>query len=209
MMRRAAWRFALLFASFALLAGCASKPPSKPQDLCAVFEEKDGWFEEWFEDAADAEDKWNIPIPVMMSTMYQESGFRAKAKPPRRKLLWIIPWKRPTTAYGYAQVLDQTWENYQEATGNGGAERDEFDDAIDFVGWYHDTSAKKLGIPRSDAGRLYLAYHEGHGGYQRGTHKKKGWLLDTAKKVDARAKTYTAQLKKCRDDLEGPWWWPF
>lgn len=198
-----------LAALLVLLTGCASKPPSRPEDICAVFREKDGWFEEWFEDAADAEEAWNIPIPVMMATMYQESKFRAKAKPPRGRLLWIIPWKRPSSAYGYAQVLDETWDGYRKATGNGGAERDDFGDAVDFVGWYHDGSAKKLGIPRSDANRLYLAYHEGQKGYQRGTHQKKKWLLDVAKKVEGRAQGYTQQLKKCRDELEGPWWWPF
>lgn len=192
-----------------LMAGCATRPPSNPENICAIFEEKDGWFEDWFEDAEAAEDHWNIPIPVMMATMHQESKFQAKAKPKRKRILWIIPWKRPSSAYGYAQVLDDTWDVYRKDTGNGGADRDEFDDAIDFVGWYHDRSAKKLGIGRSDANRLYLAYHEGHGGYARGTYQKKKWLLDVAKKVEVRSKTYGTQLAKCRDDLEGPWWWPF
>lgn len=202
-------RRALLVLLAVLVAGCATRPPSNPENLCAIFEEKDGWFEDWFEDAEAAEDHWNIPIPVMMATMHQESKFQAKAKPKRKRLLWIIPWKRPSSAYGYAQVLDETWDVYRKDTGNGGADRDEFDDAIDFVGWYHDRSAKKLGIGRSDANRLYLAYHEGHGGYARGTYQKKKWLLDVAKKVEVRSKTYGTQLAKCRDDLEGPWWWPF
>lgn len=192
-----------------MLAGCATAPPANPDDLCAIFKEKDGWFEDWYEDAENAEDRWSIPIPVLMATMYQESKFRAKAKPPRRKILWIIPWKRPSSAYGYAQVLDDTWDVYRDDTGHGMADRDEFDDAIDFVGWYHDRSAKQLGIPRGDAYKLYLAYHEGHGGYARGTFRKKPWLLDVAKKVDGRAKTYGTQLAKCRDDFDGPWWWPF
>ncbi len=200
---------ALLVLLAVLMAGCATRPPSNPENICAIFEEKDGWFEDWFEDAEAAEDHWNIPIPVMMATMHQESKFQAKAKPKRKRILWIIPWKRPSSAYGYAQVLDETWDVYRKDTGNGGADRDEFDDAIDFVGWYHDRSAKKLGIGRSDANRLYLAYHEGHGGYARGTYQKKKWLLDVAKKVEVRSKTYGTQLAKCRDDLEGPWWWPF
>ena len=200
---------ALLVLLAVLMAGCATRPPSNPENICAIFEEKDGWFEDWFEDAEAAEDHWNIPIPVMMATMHQESKVQAKAKPKRKRILWIIPWKRPSSAYGYAQVLDDTWDVYRKDTGNGGADRDEFDDAIDFVGWYHDRSAKKLGIGRSDANRLYLAYHEGHGGYARGTYQKKKWLLDVARKVEVRSKTYGTQLAKCRDDLEGPWWWPF
>ncbi|MFZ5697512.1 MAG: transglycosylase SLT domain-containing protein [Pseudomonadota bacterium] len=201
--------FTVVCFCIAMLAGCATAPPANPEDLCAIFKEKDGWFEDWYEDAKDAENRWEIPIPVMMSTMYQESKFRAKAKPPRRKILWIIPWKRPSSAYGYAQVLDSTWDVYRDDTGHGMADRDEFDDAIDFVGWYHDRSARQLGIPRGDAYKLYLAYHEGHGGYARGTFRKKSWLLDVAKKVDGRAKTYGTQLAKCRDELDGPWWWPF
>lgn len=206
-MRRAA---ALLLAlACALLAGCAASPPRHPEDLCAIFHEKDGFFDDWFEAAEDAEDTWKIPIPVMMATMYQESRFQAKAKPPRRWILWIIPWKRPSSAYGYAQVLDESWKVYRKDTGHSFADRDEFEDAIDFVGWYHDRSARKLNIPRDDAYDLYLAYHEGQGGYARGTYKKKQWLQDVARKVDSRAKTYNGQLAKCRDDLEGPWWWPF
>lgn len=187
-----------------LLAGCAGAPPRNVENICAIFEEKQGWFiEDWFDEAEDAEQAWNIPIPVMMATMYQESRFQAKAKPKRKRILWIIPWKRPSSAYGYAQVLDQTWDVYLKDTGNSFANRKDFGDSIDFVGWYHDRSAKKLGIGRSDTFALYLAYHEGHGGYSRGTWKNKKWLTDVAKKVDGRAKTYDAQLKKCRDDLDG------
>lgn len=202
-------RVVLLLTVF-LLTGCATSSPKNVDNICAIFEEKQGWFiEDWFGAAEDAESRWDIPIPIMMSTMHQESKFRAKAKPPRRWILWIIPWKRPSSAYGYAQVLDTTWKNYRKATGNGGADRDEFDDAIDFVGWYHDSSARKLGIPRDDAYRLYLAYHEGQGGYARGTFTGKKWLIDVGKKVDGQAKKYGTQLAACRDDLDGPWWWPF
>lgn len=201
-------RLALLLLAV-LAAGCASRPPANTENLCEIFREKDGWFDNWYEAADDAEDRWDVPIPVMMATMHQESRFRAKAKPPRRKLLWIIPWKRPSTAYGYAQVLDGTWAVYTKATGNGGADRDDFGDAIDFVGWYHDTSARRLKIPRDDAYRLYLAYHEGHGGYSRGTFEKKPWLKDVARKVERQAKAYGGQLAGCRREFEGPWWWPF
>jgi len=196
-------RAALLLALLAL-TGCATSPPRDVENICAIFEEKQGWFiEDWFDEAEEAEERWKVPIPVMMATIYQESKFRAKAKPPRKRILWIIPWKRPSSAYGYAQVLDGTWDVYVDETGNSVANRKDFGDSVDFVGWYHDRSARNLGIARSDAYRLYLAYHEGEGGYRRGTWKNKGWLLGVAKKVDGRAKTWDAQLKKCRDDLDG------
>lgn len=204
-MRRGGARWMAVLAAV-LLAGCASAPPRNVENLCAIFEEKEGWFiEDWFDEAEEAEQAWHIPVPVMMATMYQESKFRAKAKPPRRWILWIIPWKRPSSAYGYAQVLDETWDVYVDDTGNTFADRDDFGDSVDFVGWYHDRSARKLGIRRDDARNLYLAYHEGHGGYSRGTYKNKKWLLDVATKVDQRSKTYGSQLAKCRDDLDG-WW---
>lgn len=198
------WLLPVTWLAALLLTGCAGAPPRNPENICATFEEKEGWFiEDWFEEAEESEDHWNIPIPVMMATMYQESRFRAKAKPPRKRILWIIPWKRPSSAYGYAQVLDESWDVYVDDTGNSFANRKDFGDAIDFVGWYHDRSAKKLGIGRSDAYHLYLAYHEGQGGYSRGTYRNKKWLLDVAKKVDGQTKTYAAQLAKCRDDLDG------
>lgn len=196
-------RAALLLVLLAI-TGCATSPPRNVENICEIFEEKEGWFiEDWFDEAEEAEERWDVPIPVMMATMYQESKFRAKAKPPRKWILWIIPWKRPSSAYGYAQVLDGTWDVYVDDTGNSFANRKDFGDSVDFVGWYHARSARNLGIARSDAYRLYLAYHEGEGGYRRGTYKNKGWLLGVAKKVDGRAKTWDTQLKKCRDDLDG------
>lgn len=196
-------RASLLLALLAI-TGCATSPPRNVENICEIFEEKQGWFiEDWFDEAEEAEERWDVPIPVMMATLYQESKFRAKAKPPRRWILWIIPWKRPSSAYGYAQVLDGTWDVYVDDTGNSFANRKDFGDSVDFVGWYHARSARNLKISRNDAYRLYLAYHEGEGGYRRGTYKNKGWLLGVAKKVDARAKTWDTQLKKCRDDLDG------
>lgn len=197
-------RATLLAACLAILAGCVNRQPANTESLCAIFDEQQGWFmDDWFDEAEEAEDHWNIPIPVMMATLHQESKFRAKAKPPRRWILWIIPWKRPSSAYGYAQVLDGSWEVYVDDTGNSFADRADFGDSIDFVGWYYDRSARTLGIARNDAHRLYLSYHEGHGGYKRGTWKKKPWLIDVAKKVDRRAKAWDTELKKCRDDLDG------
>ncbi len=181
-----------------LLWGCATTPqPKEPDDLCAIFREHSGWYQE----ARKSYSRWGVPIPVMMAIMHQESTFMAKAKPPRTKCLWIFPGPRPSSAYGYAQATDETWQEYIRSSGNRGADRDEFEDAIDFVGWYCNLSADRCGISKRDAYSLYLAYHEGHGGFNRKTYKKKAWLMQVAHRVDARAETYSTQLASCEREL--------
>jgi hypothetical protein len=188
-----------------LLGGCMATPPEQVADVCEIFREKSGWYD----GARDAEKRWGIPISVLMAMTYQESSYAARAKPPREKLLWVIPWFRPSSAYGYAQATDAAWRDYVRSTGRGGADRNDFDDAMDFVGWYNRRSADLIGLPRDDAYSLYLAYHDGPTGFRRGTWKSKGWLKDAARRVQRRASAYERQLDGCRDELEGPWWWTF
>ena len=78
--------------------------------------------------------------------------------------LGIIPMGRQSSAYGYSQALDGTWEEYQKDQRRRGAKRDRIDDATDFMGWYMDETYERLGIPMSDARNQYLAYHEGRTG---------------------------------------------
>jgi len=188
----------------ALASGCATAPPKNKDNLCAIFNEKD----DWYDDAKTAADRWGASIPVMMAIMHQESRFVSKAKPPRTRILWIFPGPRSSSAYGYSQALDSTWRTYQRASGEHGADRDDFDDAVDFIGWYNHTTGKRNGIKKNDAYHLYLAYHEGHGGFKRRTFKNKTWLKKVAKKVSARSTMYRRQLNGCRDSLESSWW-PF
>ena len=192
------------FICLLLLSGCASVPTNVDQ-ICDIFAEKSAWFEH----AHDSEKTWGVPISVQMAIVRQESGFQDQARPPRKKFLGFIPTYRPSSAYGYAQAIDGTWEKYQNQTGNQGADRDEFDDAVDFIGWYVNASHVLLKISKSDARRQYLAYHEGQGGYARGTYKQKKWLLSVAKKVAQQAARYRRQLRQCRATLEDPGWWPF
>ena len=193
----------LLFA--VLVAGCVSSPPEKIEDVCAIFEEKGGWYRH----AKRSEKRWGVPIPVMMAMTHQESSYAARARPPRQKLLWVIPWTRPSSAYGYAQATNDAWRDYTRSTGRGGADRHDFGDAIDFVGWYNARSADMLGLRKDDAYSLYLAYHDGPTGFRRGTWRSKGWLIEVARKVNRRAAAYETQLARCEDDLQSPWWWPF
>lgn len=189
-----------------LATGCASDPPRNIANGCEIFEDKD----DWYDYASDSFEKWGVPIHVQLAIIYQESRFEEDARPPRGRLLWVIPWLRPSSAYGYGQVKDSTWDWYRRATGNRWADRDDFEDVTDFIGWYCNLSQRKLGISKWDAYRQYLAYHEGHGGYRRKSYRNKQWLLKVARKVDIRAKAYRRQLKSCEDRLKRGWsLWPF
>lgn len=181
-----------------LLGGCATRPPENVDNLCAIFDDKRGWYR----DAREAEKRWGTSVPVLMAIVHQESRFQAKAKPPRKKILGFIPGARPSDSYGYSQALKSTWKSYERSAGRYGADRDDFGDAIDFVGWYNRQSYQRNGIARNDAYRLYLAYHEGHGGYSRATYRDKDWLLRVARKVADRSAGYERQLAGCRARLE-------
>jgi len=189
--------------------GCAgSQPLSSRDNICRIFKEKD----DWFKPAHAASRRWGIPIPVLMAIMHQESRFQPRARPPRTTCLCLLPGPRPSSAYGYAQALDATWGAYQRATGNAGADRDDFADAVDFIGWYCHLSRVKCGISASDAYNLYLAYHEGQGGFSRGTHQAKPSLLAVARKVQSRADLYSRQFAGCEKALMDSlrcFLWPF
>ena len=189
-----------------LVAACSSSPPSRPDDVCAIFDEKPGWYR----GAKQAREAWGTPIGVQMAIIHQESRYQSSVRPPRKRLLGLIPTFRPSNAYGYGQAKDETWEWYQTSTGQSGADRDDFADVADFIGWYTALSQRKLGISKWDGRNQYLAYHEGHGGYARKTYLKKKWLINVAARVDRRAKQYNQQLKGCEADLDSGWsLWPF
>lgn len=176
------------------LVGCASKaPPRSPHNLCAIFKEKP----QWYEAAKASQKRWGTPVQVMMAMMYQESSYRHDARPPRDWFLFI-PLGRPSTAYGYSQALDGTWDHYLDEAGDFMASREDFEDAIDFIGWYNSKSRLKNRTSLWRADHLYLNYHEGWTGYARGTHNKKKWLRNTAVRVHKRASEYGEQLRRCR-----------
>jgi hypothetical protein len=174
-------------------------------NICDIFEEKKAWYKS----SKHAFKNHGMPVSVQLAIIHQESRFRSEAQPERTWFLGIIPWFRPSTAYGYAQVKDETWNWYREKRGRSFASRDEFDDAVDFIGWYGNISYEQSRIPKDDAYRQYLAYHEGHGGYKRKTYLKKPWLVTVAKKVKLRATRYQAQLSGCEKELNRSGWWPF
>lgn len=171
-----------------------------------MFREQPGWYQA----SKHSFEKWGVPQQIQMAIIQQESSFRANAKPPRHKLFGLLPTVRPSSAHGYAQAKTTTWDWYQQKTGNSGADRNDFADTVDFIGWYGSMSQRLLAISKWDARNQYLAYHEGHGGYQKRTYQDKPWLVRVAQKVESRAKTYARQLATCRGHLEqNRSLWPF
>ncbi|MCC4800934.1 hypothetical protein BCT30_19635 [Enterovibrio norvegicus] len=188
-----------------LLTGCATPPPKNPDNICSIFREYDGWYE----DAVDMQEEWGTPIHVAMAFVKQESSYVHDAVPPRDYVLWVIPWGRISSAYGYAQAQDPAWSDYQKATRNGGS-RTDFGDAMQFIGWYTTETQRQLGISKWDPYNQYLAYHEGRGGYKRGSYKAKPKVMQVARKVERQAKKYGGQLSSCREALESNRsWWSF
>nr|WP_241264330.1 hypothetical protein [Bowmanella dokdonensis] len=186
------------------LSGCATSPPKDTSNLCEIFYEK----RDWYDAASDMNSKWGVPIHVPMAMMYQESSFRHDALPPRDYVFFgLIPWGRVSSAYGYSQAKTPTWQDYVRETGNGWASREDFDDAMDFMGWFISKTHKINGVSKWDAYAQYLNYHEGWGGYKRKTYNRKAWLKTVAAKVKDRSYRYAKQLKSCQEDLDTHWLW--
>ncbi len=188
----------LILICLTLLSACASTPPKHIEDVCQIFREKD----DWYGYTLSAARRWGAPIAVQMAIIYQESRFVADAQPPRPLILGFIPWFRSSSAYGYPQAKDEAWAEYQKASGNSWADREDFGDSCDFVAWYCSISHQRLGLALNDTKNLYLSYHEGHKGFQNSSYRPKQWLLNTAQKTQQRAVMYDGQLSGCRQELE-------
>ena len=176
---------------------CVTKPPENPDNICLIFKEKRSWYKA----VMRSEKRWKIPPYVLMSFVYQESSSKSDARPERDKLLGFIPWFRPSTAVGYSQALTMTWDDYKDETGNSGANRKDFKDSADFIGWYA-SKGYYQGFERTDARSLYLAYHEGYGGFKKKTYRKKQWLVKVSDRVQARSTKYQQQYWGCAQDLK-------
>ncbi len=187
-----------------LLMSCASNPPRDLNNLCAIFQEKTAWHQA----ALEMEGNRSVPLHVPMAIMYHESRFIADAKAQRNYTFFgLIPWGRKSSAYGYPQALDGTWRHYIKDTGNRGADRDDFSDAIDFIGWYIEKSHRYNGVAKNDAFHQYLNYHEGWQGYKNQSWKRKKRLREIAAGVSKQSLRYAEQYRSCKDNLSPGFWY--
>ncbi|WP_372884302.1 transglycosylase SLT domain-containing protein [Shimia sp.] len=180
-----------------LVASCGGgydTPPRNLNDACSILKQRPKFVKAF----KRTERKWGVPAHVQMAVLYQESKFDADARTPYKYILGILPMGRQSSAYGYAQALDGTWDQYRKETGNRRGKRDNIRDATDFIGWYMNETKERNGVSLSDARNQYLAYHEGHTGFARGTYRRKSWLMRVSHEVDARADMYQDQLRTCR-----------
>ena len=185
-----------------LLAACATPQPtsSEQANICEIFDGRKAWYRA----AAKTQSAWGTSIPLQMAIIKAESNFDRNARPARgkRRFLGLAKGKRPSTARGYAQALDSTWDEYKTNTQNRGAARDNFADATDFIGWYTSRSSRTANIGINDARSQYLAYHEGAGGFTRGTWRSKQWLINVANQVAADTSRFQRQLPSCERRLK-------
>ena len=179
-----------------LVASCGGGQTSAPRELddaCMMLRERP----EYYRAFRAVERRWGVPVHVQMATIHQESKFVADARTPFKYVLGVIPMGRQSSAFGYSQALDATWDEYREQQNRRSAKRDRIDDATDFMGWYMNQTRDRNGVSLYDARNQYLAYHEGRAGYTRGNHNSKPWLIAVANNVQERSRKYEAQLNNC------------
>ena len=179
---------------FFFVSACSSIPKNT-SNSCSIFNERYLWYKH----AKKTEQKWGTPIYIQLAIIKMESDFDWLAKPKRQKIFKVIPYKRPSSSFGYSQAVKGTWEQYKKETGNKLATRARFKDSVDFIGWYTNKTETILKISKKDAFRQYLAYHEGWGNFK--YYKKNKKVIGLAKKVEKQSNIYKKQLLKCSDNL--------
>ena len=184
----------ILITILIFFSSCSSIPKNT-SDSCSIFNERYLWYKH----TKKVEKKWGTPIYIQLAIIKMESDFDWLAKPPRKKIFKVVPFKRPSSSFGYSQAVKGTWEQYKKETGNKLASRARFKDSVDFIGWYTNKTESILKISKKDAFKQYLAYHEGWGNFKHYRKNKK--VISLAKKVEKQSHIYKKQLSKCKNSL--------
>ena len=180
---------------FTLFISACSSIPKNTSDSCLIFSERYLWYKH----AKKTEEKWGTPIYIQLAFIKMESDFDWLARPKRLKLFKVIPYRRPSSSFGYSQAVKGTWEQYKKETNNRLATRTRFKDSVNFIGWYTNKTEKILKISKKDAFKQYIAYHEGWGNYK--NYKNNQKVIQLAKKVKNYSDKYKKQLSNCSKSL--------
>ena len=184
----------ILILIFFFISACSSIP-NNTANSCLIFDQRYLWYKH----TTNVEKKWGTPIYIQLAIIKMESDFDWLAKPARQKIFKVIPYKRPSSSFGYSQAVKGTWKQYKRETGNNFATRVSFKDSVDFIGWYTNKTESILNISKKDAFRQYIAYHEGWGNFK--YYKKNKKVINLAKKVKKQSEIYKKQLIKCKNSL--------
>ena len=186
----------IYFAIFFFIASCSSVPKN-PTNACNIFDERYLWYKH----ATKSSETYDAPLHIILAFVNKESGFNRWAKPKRTKLFKVIPYKRPSSSFGYSQAVKKTWELYKTETNNPLALRSRFKDSVMFIGWYMSKTKKINKIPLNDSYRQYLNYYLGWGNYAKKTYKTDKKAIILAKSVEKQSKIYKSQLRECQSNL--------
>ncbi len=195
MIRKIHFKFSCIYILLFLFTISCSSIPQNTADGCSIFSERYLWYKH----SKKVEKKWGTPVYIQLAFIKMESDFDWLAKPKRQKIFKVIPYKRPSSSFGYSQAVKGTWRQYKEETNNPLATRTRYKDSVDFIGWYTNKTYKILKISKKDAFKQYVAYHEGWGNYK--DYKKNQKVIKLAKKVKRFSDRYESQLKKCKNKL--------
>ena len=188
-------KFFLVFLFF--LTSCSSVP-KYPQNACKIFGENYLWYKH----SKKSSETYGAPIHIILAFVKKESGFNRWAKPKRTKLFKVIPYKRPSSSFGYSQAVNKTWEQYKNETNNPVALRTRFKDSVMFIGWYINKTHKINKIPLNDPYRQYLNYYLGWGDYEKKVYKTNKKAIIFAKSVEKQSRIYKSQLRECEKSLD-------
>ena len=187
----------IYFITLLFLVSCTSVP-KYPSNACKIFGEKYLWYKH----AKKSSEVYGAPIHIILAFVNKESSFNRWAKPKRKKLFKVIPYKRPSSSFGYSQAVNKTWELYKVETNSPLALRTRFKDSVMFIGWYIKKTNKINKIPFDDAYRQYLNYYLGWGSYAKKIYKTDKKAIIYAKSVQKKSKIYRNQLKECQKSLD-------
>lgn len=151
------------------------------QNICEVLKVHPSWYQ----DAKVVQQKWGVPVSVQLAIIQEESHFKPDAK------------NKDSSAYGFAQAVNQIWVTYKENCDNKKQKRNNFKDATNFIGWYANRMQKQVNVSPQNAYQLYLSYHDGASGYLTALHKKQAFSKQLADHVQDVANQYKVELLSC------------